>query len=158
MSGLLSAVGLSKSVLNHLTVSSKILSSKSWTSLKHLNGRNPIRCAGTISKLVHANVYSNQCIPTAAGRPPCRNFALTNMFLPRGEDGRPSRSVVESYTNNGFVVNGTQYPGAIVLLPEAALFWNVSSMDEVTWDSLIALRVLSPKPGKLSAALSTNRG
>ena len=69
------------------------------------------------------------------------------MFLPRGEDGRPARTTVESYTNTGFLVNGTVLPGAVVLLPEAALLWNVETMEDITWDSLVALRVLSPKPG-----------
>ena len=92
----------------------------------------------------------------AAARPPPnvgrRGFALSNVFLPRGEDGRPSRSVVDSYTNTGFVVNGTLLPGAVILLPEAALLWNVESMEDITWDSLIALRVLSPKPGRLPSS------
>jgi hypothetical protein len=91
------------------------------------------------------------CIAAAAAahpyRAPTRHLSLSNIFLPRGEDGRPARTTVESYTNTGFLVNGTLLPGAVVLLPEAALLWNVETMEDITWESLVALRVLNPKPG-----------
>lgn len=139
------ATGSFKFIFQRMAVTRRELDFQFWSSRQHAKVLSPRYHAATVSFPAHGN---RQHSPSAAVRPPRRHFALSNIFLPRGEDGRPSRSVVESYTNNGFVVNGTLFPGAVVLLPEAALLWNVSIMDDVNWDSLIALRVLSPKPGK----------
>ncbi len=91
--------------------------------------------------------HPRQPTHAAAAHAPTRRLSLANIFLPRGEDGRPGRIVVEQYTNTGFVVNGTLQPGAVILLPEAALLWKVESIEDITWESLTALRILNPKPG-----------
>ena len=49
------------------------------------------------------------------------------------------RQVVDSYGRNGFHVSGIAYEGAIVVTPDATVAWSVSSIAEVTIDSLSVL-------------------
>ena len=49
------------------------------------------------------------------------------------------RQVVDSYGRNGFHVSGVAYEGAILVTAEATVAWPVSSLTEVTLDSLSAL-------------------
>jgi hypothetical protein len=59
------------------------------------------------------------------------------------------RTSVDSYNKHGFVVNGVLIQGAVILLPETTMLWNVSKMEDITSDSLVALRLLRSKPGSL---------
>jgi len=43
-------------------------------------------------------------------------------------------------------VNGVLIQGAVILLPETTLLWNVSKMEDITSESLVALRLLLTKP------------
>jgi uncharacterized protein len=49
--------------------------------------------------------------------------------------GRP---YIERYGPGGFKINGTIFTGAVLILPDAAQAWAVSSMAEVTPESLKA--------------------
>jgi len=56
------------------------------------------------------------------------------------------RSTIESYNSEGFVINGTLVKGAVVILPETVMFWNVGEMKDMTWDSLSIVNVMAKKP------------
>jgi hypothetical protein len=58
-----------------------------------------------------------------------------------------SHTVVQSYTDEGFVVNKTLITGAMILLPQTYLHWNVNDIKDVTWESLSIIRLLAVKPG-----------
>ena len=76
-----------------------------------------------------------------------------------GDEAGDQRTSVDSYNKHGFVVNGVLVQGAVILLPETTLLWNVSTMQDITFESLVALRVLRTKPGaiRLSVAFSVDR-
>ncbi|KAJ1476022.1 NADH dehydrogenase 1 alpha subcomplex assembly factor 3 [Baffinella frigidus] len=67
------------------------------------------------------------------------------MFSDTVDEGG-ARTVVESYHDSGFIINGTLMQGAVMLLPSSQLLWNVSNLEDITWDSLVALRMLQKKP------------
>lgn len=74
-----------------------------------------------------------------------RNLSLTNIF-----ESDDSRSMVESYSPHGFVVNGMLMQGSVILLSNTQLVWNVRSLQDITWESLAVLQVLKQKPGESS--------
>jgi uncharacterized protein len=47
-----------------------------------------------------------------------------------------SRQVVEAYGDGGFRVTGVPREGSLLVLPEQTLSWSVSSMEDVTLESL----------------------
>ena len=48
----------------------------------------------------------------------------------------PGRPYIERYGPGGFKISGTVFTGAVLILPDAAQIWPVSSMAEVTPESL----------------------
>jgi uncharacterized protein len=79
--------------------------------------------------------------------------ALESIFGSAVEEGS-ARTVVESFHDSGFIVNGTLMQGAVMLLGSSQLMWNVSELDDITWESLVALRMLKLKPGAAPLLLS----
>mmetsp|Transcript_17131 Transcript_17131/g.39494 ORF Transcript_17131/g.39494 Transcript_17131/m.39494 type:complete len:308 (+) Transcript_17131:314-1237(+) len=63
-----------------------------------------------------------------------------------GDDAKGTRTVVESYTPEGFIINSTFVEGATILLPEMVLHWNVEGMQDVNWESISLVRLMSKKP------------
>jgi uncharacterized protein len=53
------------------------------------------------------------------------------------------RQLIQSYGDNGFRVSGNRYEGSVWILPEQTLAWPVSSIAEVSPDSLKELIALS---------------
>ena len=64
-----------------------------------------------------------------------------------GEEAGEQRTSVDSYNKHGFMVNGVLIQGAVILLPETTLLWDVTKMEDINSDSLVALRLLRTKPG-----------
>ena len=56
--------------------------------------------------------------------------------------GLASEIVVDSYSTQGFVVNGVSLVGPILLLPQASLLFGPSQLDELTPESLSVLTLL----------------
>ena len=54
-----------------------------------------------------------------------------------------------SYTSRGFVVDGVELRGSLLLLPTAALLWKPSRLGDVTAASLSALLLLKQRPDLL---------
>jgi uncharacterized protein len=48
----------------------------------------------------------------------------------------PGRPYIERYGPGGFKISGTVFTGAVLILPDAALVWPVTGMEEVTPESL----------------------
>lgn len=57
-----------------------------------------------------------------------------------------SKMVVESYGENGIVINSTNVKGAVMLMSDSAFHWNVEGIRDVTWESLAVIPILSKKP------------
>jgi hypothetical protein len=74
-----------------------------------------------------------------------------------GEEAGEQRTSVDSYNKHGFMVNGVLIQGAVILLPETTLLWDVTKMEDINSDSLVALRLLRTKPG-LPRSRSRPRG
>lgn len=70
-----------------------------------------------------------------------------NLFARGDSDMQNSWTIVESYNSKGFVICGTLVPGAVLLLPQTVLHWNAKTIEDVTWESLSVIRILSRKPG-----------
>jgi uncharacterized protein len=51
----------------------------------------------------------------------------------------PGRPYIERYGPGGFLVSGTVFTGAVLILPDAARIWPVATMVEVAPDSLKAV-------------------
>ena len=49
------------------------------------------------------------------------------------------RQIIDSYGREGFHVSGVAYNGAILIQPETTLAWTISSVAEITLDSLAPL-------------------
>ena len=79
-------------------------------------------------------------------REQARWMSIDKYSLFGGDEAGLQRTSVDSYNKHGFVVNGVLIQGAVILLPESTLLWNVSSMQEITPDSLVVLRLLLNKP------------
>lgn len=53
------------------------------------------------------------------------------------------RQLIQSYGDKGFRVSGTRHEGSVWILPEQTIAWPVSSISEVSADSLKELIALS---------------
>lgn len=76
-----------------------------------------------------------------------RRMSIDKYSLFGGDEAGEQRTSVDSYNKHGFMVNGVLIQGAVILLPETTLLWNVSKMEDITSESLVALRLLLIKPG-----------
>jgi uncharacterized protein len=56
------------------------------------------------------------------------------------------RPLIRAYGDGGFTIQGTRWEGPILLLPDRALSWSVSSIDDLTIDSLKPVLDSSPVP------------
>ena len=48
-----------------------------------------------------------------------------------GEEAGEQRTSVDSYNKHGFMVNGVLIQGAVILLPETTLLWDVTKMEDI---------------------------
>ena len=66
----------------------------------------------------------------------------------RGVDGLFAHGTtsVESYSSRGFVVNGVQLPGAVLLLPDQSFLFSAAAVGELTPASLTPLLLLEERP------------
>jgi len=76
-----------------------------------------------------------------------RFMSIDKYSLFGGDEAADQRTSVDSYNKHGFMVNSVLIQGAVILLPETTLLWNVTKMEDITSESLIALRLLLTKPG-----------
>ena len=76
-----------------------------------------------------------------------RHMSIDKYSLFGGNEAGEQRTSVDSYNKHGFMVNGVLVQGAVILLPETTLLWNVSTMEDITSESLVVLRLLLTKPG-----------
>jgi hypothetical protein len=76
-----------------------------------------------------------------------RHMSIDKYSLFGGDEAGEQRTSVDSYNKHGFMVNGVLVQGAVILLPETTLLWNVSTMEDITSESLVVLRLLLTKPG-----------
>jgi hypothetical protein len=76
-----------------------------------------------------------------------RFMSIDKYSLFGGEEAGEQRTSVDSYNKHGFMVNGVLIQGAVILLPETTLLWNVTKMQDISSESLVALRLLRTKPG-----------
>lgn len=76
-----------------------------------------------------------------------RFMSIDKYSLFGGEEAGEQRTSVDSYNKHGFMVNGVLIQGAVILLPETTLLWNVTKMEDISSESLVALRLLRTKPG-----------
>mmetsp|Transcript_27167 Transcript_27167/g.52972 ORF Transcript_27167/g.52972 Transcript_27167/m.52972 type:complete len:282 (+) Transcript_27167:330-1175(+) len=94
-----------------------------------------------------ASVVPGGWIGVASGRRGMNSpFDAMNML---GGSAEPGRTIVESYTQDGFVVNQTFVEGAAILLPRMIVHWNVTEMSDITFESLSILRIMQDKPEML---------
>jgi uncharacterized protein len=61
--------------------------------------------------------------------------------------GGGSQMAIEHVTPEGVVVNGMAIQGSVLILPQVALMWTVSSLPQLTAESLELLFRTHPKPG-----------
>ncbi|KAM9326729.1 NADH dehydrogenase [ubiquinone] 1 alpha subcomplex assembly factor 3 [Gastrophryne carolinensis] len=61
------------------------------------------------------------------------------------ERDSPDIMFVESYSRNGFIINGDQIIGPCAIIPRALLQWDVGSYKDISYQSLSLFRVLVPK-------------
>ncbi len=76
-----------------------------------------------------------------------RFMSIDKYSLFGGAEAGEQRTSVDSYNKHGFMVNGVLIQGAVILLPETTLLWNVTKMEDISSESLVALRLLRTKPG-----------
>ena len=60
-----------------------------------------------------------------------------------------SHTIVQSYSEQGFLVNHTLVSGAMILMPQTFYHWKVEDIKDLTWESLSIIRVLAVKPGEI---------
>jgi hypothetical protein len=53
------------------------------------------------------------------------------------------------------MVNRTLIPGAMILLPQTYLHWNITDIKDLTCESLSIIRLLAEKPGDQQSLPST---
>lgn len=75
-----------------------------------------------------------------------RFMSIDKYSLFGGDEAGEQRTSVESYNRHGFMVNSVLIQGAVILLPETTLLWNVAKMEDIRAESLVALRLLLTKP------------
>ena len=68
---------------------------------------------------------------------------------PLAESQSPGRTIVDSYTTGGFVVNGVTLQGAVLLLPTHSMLFRLAHLDDLTPRSLEILRLLEERTDML---------
>ena len=63
--------------------------------------------------------------------------------------GKDATQVIDMYTPRGFVVGGVEYRGSVFLYQELSLLWSVNELRDVTPESLLAARAVTPPPALL---------
>ena len=63
--------------------------------------------------------------------------------------GAGGSSVIDTYTERGFVVGGVEHRGSVFLYQDMTLLWKVKDIAEVTPASLTAAHALKPPPDLL---------
>ena len=63
--------------------------------------------------------------------------------------GAGGSSVIDTYTERGFVVGGVEHRGSVFLYQDMTLLWKVKDIAEVTQASLTAAHALRPPPDLL---------
>lgn len=61
------------------------------------------------------------------------------------ERDSPEIMFVESYSRQGFIINGNQVVGPCALIPRAILQWKVLSYRDISYESLSLFRLLVPR-------------
>ncbi|CAI9576385.1 unnamed protein product, partial [Staurois parvus] len=61
------------------------------------------------------------------------------------ERDSPDIMFVESYSRQGFIINGNQVIGPCAIIPRAILQWNVHSYKDISYESLSLFRLLVPR-------------
>lgn len=56
----------------------------------------------------------------------------------------PGRQLIQGYGEGGFRIAGLRHEGSILVLPERSLAWPVRTLEEVTLESLEAIRSAEP--------------
>jgi len=55
------------------------------------------------------------------------------------------RQVINSYTENGFSISGTEHTGAVIVLPEQVLAWDAADISTLRMDHFDALLAIEPR-------------
>lgn len=55
------------------------------------------------------------------------------------------KQVIQSYGDGGFRVSGVRHEGSVLIFPDSTLAWKVSSMDDMTVESLSAVAAAEPR-------------
>ena len=63
--------------------------------------------------------------------------------------GAGGSSVIDTYTERGFVVGGVEHRGSVFLYQDMTLLWKVKDIAEITQASLTAAHALRPPPDLL---------
>ncbi|XP_018431583.1 PREDICTED: NADH dehydrogenase [ubiquinone] 1 alpha subcomplex assembly factor 3 [Nanorana parkeri] len=61
------------------------------------------------------------------------------------ERDSPDMMFVESYSRQGFIINGNQTIGPCAIIPRAILEWRVRSYKDISYESLSLFRLLVPR-------------
>ncbi|XP_077307801.1 NADH dehydrogenase [ubiquinone] 1 alpha subcomplex assembly factor 3 [Lithobates pipiens] len=61
------------------------------------------------------------------------------------ERDSPDIMFVESYSRQGFIINGNEVVGPCALIPRSILQWNVLSYRDISYESLSLFRLLVPR-------------
>lgn len=72
--------------------------------------------------------------------------------------GAGGSSVIDTYTERGFVVNGVEHRGSVFLYQDMTLLWKVKGIDDVTPASLTAAHALRPPPDLLIVGCGARMG
>lgn len=90
-----------------------------------------LRGSGRVSPVLTGRRYSSN---------PMEDFDLM---------GAGGSSVIDTYTERGFVVGGVEHRGSVFLYQDMTLLWKVKDIAEVTPASLTAAHALRPPPDLL---------
>ena len=90
-----------------------------------------LRAPGRVSPVLTGRRYSSN---------PMEDFDLM---------GAGGSSVIDTYTERGFVVGGVEHRGSVFLYQDMTLLWKVKDIAEVTQASLTAAHALRPPPDLL---------
>lgn len=63
----------------------------------------------------------------------------------RVERDSPEMMFIESYSSNGFIINGDRVVGPCAVIPRGILQWNVASPKDISTESLSLFHLLVPK-------------
>ena len=64
---------------------------------------------------------------------------------PLAESQSPGRTIVDSYTTGGFIINGVTLQGTVLLLPTHSMLFRVPHLNDLTPRSLEVLRLLEER-------------